>query len=439
MALLSFLTQLRSASSRPALAWALYDSANSAFSVTVATTFFPIFFKEYWSTANDGAESTFWLGLTISIASLVIACSAPLLGIIADRRGRRKHFLMWFMLMGASATAALFFVQQGHWAIAALCYALGQTGFLGGNVFYDALLPEVSNDDTVHVISGVGYAAGYIGGGILFVVNVLMTLQPERFGLLSAADAVRFSFLTVAAWWVIFALPILFFVKETRPAVIPHFSAVRTTMMIQLRESIILIRRNRALLLFLLAYWVYIDGVDTIITMSVDYLSGIGTPTGELITAILLVQFVAFPFALVFGHIGQKVGAKRAILVAILIYFLVTLFATQLDRVPFIIGGVSIPKIYVFACAIALVQGGIQSLSRSLFASMIDRDRSAQLFGFFNVVGKTATIVGPLLLGVVTRTTGSHRLGILSVAILFVIGGILLTRVGQAELQRPEA
>jgi MFS transporter, UMF1 family len=436
MKLPSFFAQLRSASSRSALAWALYDSANSAFSVTIATTFFPIFFKEYWSTTNDSAQSTLWLGITISVASLIVACSAPLLGIIADQRGRRKHFLMWFMLLGASATAALFFVQQGQWVLAALCYAVGQIGFLGGNVFYDALLPEVSTDETVHIISGLGYAIGYIGGGLLFVVNVLMTLQPQLFGLASTGDAVRYSFLTVAVWWVLFALPILFFVKETRPAVIPDFSAVRATIMASFRESVAIICSNRALMLFLFAYWVYIDGVDTIITMSVDYLSGIGTPTGELITAILLVQFVAFPFALIFGHIGQKIGAKRAILGAISIYFLVTLFATQLDRVPFVIAGIALPKIYVFACAVAFVQGGIQSLSRSLFASMIDRERSAQLFGFFNVVGKTATIVGPVLLGVITRTTGSHRLGILSVAILFVIGGILLTRVGQGALQR---
>lgn len=431
-------SQLRSASSRPALAWALYDSANSAFSVTVATTFFPIFFKEYWSPAGTSAESTLWLGITISLASIVVALCAPFLGIIADQRGRRKHFLLWFMLMGASATAMLFFVAQGQWMFAAGCYALGQIGFLGANVFYDALIADVSTDENVHIISGLGYALGYIGGGLLFVTNVLMTLQPQWFGLSSTADAVRYSFLTVAVWWVVFSLPILFFVKETRPALIPTFTTVRRSLMQSVRSALSILQSNRALLLFLLAYWVYIDGVDTIITMSVDYLSGIGTPTGELITAILLVQFVAFPFALLFGHIGQKIGAKRAILFAIAIYFVVTLFATQLDRIPFVIGGIALPKIYVFACAIAFVQGGIQSLSRSLFASMIDRERSAQLFGFFNVVGKTATIIGPLLLGIVTRTTGSHRIGILSVAVLFVIGGILLTRVGQAELQRSE-
>lgn len=412
---------------RPTFAWALYDWANSAFATTVMAGFFPVFFKTYWSSGVDPTESTLRLGMANSIGSLVILLLAPMLGAIADRCGGKKRFLLFFTALGALNTGALFFVQQGAWEIAVLLYVFGSIGFSGGIVFYDALIVDVAGDDRMHRVSALGYALGYLGGGVLFAFNVAMTLSPHIFGLPDAATAVRLSFLMVAAWWLIFAVPLFLFVRESRPA--QQMGMLRATVagLRQLRDTFHEIRRLRMVALFLGAYWLYIDGVDTVIRMAVDYGLSIGLKSDNLIVALLITQFVGFPAALVYGRIGDRFGAKAGIFFGIGVYAVLTVWATRMD---------SATEFYVLAVVVGLVQGGIQALSRSFYARIIPAGRAGEFFGFYNMLGKFAAVLGPLLVGWAGVLTGSPRLAILSLVILFAGGALLLFLVDEKEARR---
>lgn len=412
---------------RSAWAWTFYDWANSAFATTVMAGFFPIFLKQYWSAGSDATTSTFQLGVGNAIAGIIVAAMAPVLGAIADRGGVRKKFLLLFTILGIFMTAGLYFVQKGDWQLAVTLYVLGTVGFTAGVVFYDALLVDVATPDHFDFISGFGYAFGYLGGGLLFAINVLMTLKPEMFGLADAAEAVRISFLMVAAWWAVFCIPLFLFVKERKPVNAPALGGAIVQGWKQFMDTFREIQRLRPIFLFLLAYWFYIDGVNTVIKMAVDYGLSLGFETSSLITALLLVQFIGFPAAIAFGWLGEKWGTKRGIYVAIIVYTGVTAWAYFLENVT---------EFYIMAIAIGLVQGGIQSLSRSYYARMIPAEKSAEFFGFYGMIGKFATIIGPLLMGWVGVATGSPRLAILSIAILFVIGYVLLMKV---EEQRVDA
>lgn len=411
-------------SNRSTGSWILYDWANSAFATTVMAGFFPIFLKQYWSAGGDPTETTFQLGVGNAIAGILVAAMAPVLGAIADRGGVRRKFLMLFTVIGVLTTAGLYFVQKGDWQLAILLYVLGTIGFTAGTVFYDSLIVDVAEPARFDVVSGLGYAVGYLGGGVLFAVNVLMTLQPALFGLADAAEAVRISFLTVAIWWTVFSVPLFLFVKERKPANAPPIAGAVREGIRQFVETFAEIRRLRPIFLFLLAYWFYIDGVNTVIKMAVDYGLSLGFDSSSLIVALLLVQFVGFPAAIAFGKLGEKWGTKRGIYLAIAVYTAVTAWAYFLDTEA---------EFFAMAIAIGLVQGGIQSLSRSYYARLIPADKSAEFFGFYGMIGKFATIVGPLLMGWVAVLTGSPRLAILSVAILFVIGFGLLVKVGGSE------
>lgn len=412
---------------RSTWAWTFYDWANSAFATTVMAGFFPIFLKQYWSAGSDPTESTFQLGVANAIAGIIVAALAPALGAIADRGGTRRKFLLLFTVLGILSTAGLFFVQRGDWPAAIALYVLGTIGFTAGVVFYDALLVDVSAPRHFDFISGLGYAFGYLGGGLLFAVNVVMTLQPEWFGLADKAEAVRVSFLSVAAWWAVFSVPLFLFVKERQPAAKLRLGHSVVEGWRQFVATFREIRRLRPIFLFLLAYWFYIDGVNTIIKMAVDYGLSLGFETTHLITALLLVQFVGFPAALAFGWLGEKWGTRRGIYLAIAVYAGVTVWAYFLENVA---------EFFIMAVAIGLVQGGIQSLSRSFYARMIPPDKSAEFFGFYGMIGKFATIVGPLLMGWVGVLTGSPRIAILSVAVLFVIGYLLLATVVESPDER---
>lgn len=405
---------------RSAWAWVFYDWANSAFATTVMAGFFPIFLKQYWSAGADATTSTFQLGVGNAIAGIIVAAMAPVLGAIADRGGVRKKFLMLFTILGIFMTAGLYFVQKGDWQLAVTLYVLGTVGFTAGVVFYDALIVDVSTPGHFDFVSGFGYAFGYLGGGLLFAINVLMTLKPEMFGLADAAEAVRISFLMVAAWWAVFCIPLFLFVKERKAIDAPALGGAIAQGWQQFIDTFREIQRLRPIFLFLLAYWFYIDGVNTVIKMAVDYGLSLGFDTSSLITALLLVQFIGFPAAIAFGWLGEKWGTKRGIYIAIIVYAGVTAWAYFLDNVT---------EFYIMAIAIGLVQGGIQSLSRSYYARMIPANKSAEFFGFYGMIGKFATIIGPLLMGWVGVATGSPRLAILSVAILFVIGYVLLMKV----------
>jgi UMF1 family MFS transporter len=398
----------------------LYDWANSAFATTVMAGFFPVFFQKFWSTGVASTETTSRLGFANAAAGLAIALLAPVLGAIGDRGGRRKQFLFAWTLLGVGATGALYFVGEGDWLSAAVLFVLGTMGFNGGIVFSDSLLLDVAEPQDFDRVSAFGYSLGYLGGGLLFLVNVLMVQHPDWFGLADASQAVRVAFLTVAVWWLVFTIPLMRSVRERQSG--PHLGFFDATSVgfRELGATITHLRQYRTVVLFLLAYWFYIDGVNTIIKMAVNYGVSLGLPTGSLLTALLITQFVGFPAALFFGYLGDRIGAKRGILIGLLVYAGITVYAYFLDTVA---------EFYALAVTVGLVQGGVQSLSRSLFGRLVPEGKNAEFFGFYNMMGKFATVLGPLLIAIVASTTHNERTSIISLVLLFVIGGVLLLRV----------
>jgi UMF1 family MFS transporter len=406
---------------RDTVSWALYDWANSAFATTVLAGFFPVFFQQFWSTGVDPTISTSRLGFANGIAGIIVAVLAPVLGAIADRTaGRKRQLVMWSML-GVIGTASLGFIGQGEWWWAAACFVMAGIGFNAANVFYDSLLLDVSANHELDQVSAFGYAIGYLGGGLLFAFNVLMTLNPQWFGLDSAAEAVQFSFFTVAAWWFLFTLPLARNVREKSVAApAASFFVAAQDGLRELKSTIRHIGQYRYITLFLIAYWLYIDGVHTIYTMAVDYGVALGLPSSSLLAALLLTQFVAFPSALVLGWLGNRWGPKRGILLCIVVYLSATLYAYFLDTVV---------EFFGLAVVVGLVQGGIQSLSRSLFGRLVPEGKGGEFFGFFNLMGKFASFLGPMLIASVALITGDSRLSVTSLVVLFIAGGLVLLKV----------
>lgn len=407
---------------RRVLSWALYDWGNSAFATTVMAGFFPIFFKQFWSSEANVALSTARLGIANSIASLILGALAPVLGAMADRSSGRKKFLFAFACIGATSTASLYLVSQGEWAWACLLYVLGTVGFSGSISFYDALILGVARERELDTVSALGFALGYLGGGVLFLVNVLMSLKPGWFGIVDAAEAVRISFLMVGVWWFVFTLPLIFNVPEP-PAVGPvarGFLDVVREGFAQLRQTFLELRQLRNVMLFLFAYFFYIDGVNTIIKMAVDYGMSLGFKSDSLIVALLLVQFIGFPAAIGFGLLTPRLGTRRSIELAIGVYVIVAIGAVFMSTEL---------HFYFLAAAIGLVQGGIQSTSRAAFGQMIPADRSGEFFGFFNMLGRFSALLGPTLMAITALLSDNPRVSILSVLILFAGGWIILRQV----------
>ena len=410
------------------ISWALYDWANSAFATTVMAGFFPLFFKSFWAADLSPAESTAVIGTTNSLAGLFIMLLAPILGAYSDLGKLKKKFLAFFALLGVLSTGYLYFIPQGDWVIAASLYALAVVGFSGGNIFYDSLIVSVSKQEQRHKVSSLGFSMGYLGGGLLFVVNVLMYLNPAWFGLSSQSEAILWSFLSVAIWWAVFSLPLFMSVEEKSNTEISKglfeniteaFKAVAST----LRE----IKKHKRVAIFLIAYWLYIDGVDTIVRMAVAYGSDIGLDASSMITALLLTQFVGFPATLVFGIYADKIGFKKILTIGISIYILVTFYAYYMSTAL---------EFYILAGTVGLVQGGVQAISRSFFSTIIPVNKEAQFFGFYNLVGKSAVFLGPVLVSWVALIFGNPRFGILSLLFLLVPGLILLWMVPDKELAR---
>ena len=401
--------------------WSLYYWGNHAFTTSIITVFFPIFFKDYWSAGADVTLSTFRLGLANSIASLVVAVTAPVLGAIADRGGHAKRFLIAAALFGAASLLALHWVGKGEWQWAVAFYVLASIGYFWGNVFGDSMLVSVAEPGKLDITSAVGYFAGYLGGGLFLAAGVAMTLKPHWFGLADPAAAVRLLLVLAAAWWAIFSLPLLFWVPAPPRAAqhVPLTVAARVGLLLFV-ETFRHIRGYKPVFVFLAAYWVYIDGVNTVIQMAVDYGKSIGFGTADLILAVLLVQFVGVPAALVSGYLGERIGPRRAIFIGLAVYVFVSIYATFMT---------SPLEFYFVAALVGLVQGGVQLLSRSYFARLVPPERAGEFFGFYNMLGEFAAIIGPLLVGSVSYLTGSPRLSILSVIVLFGAGAYLLTWV----------
>jgi MFS transporter, UMF1 family len=401
--------------------WAFYDWANSAYSTTVMAGFFPVFFKNYWSAGTDPVTTTAKLGLTLSISSLIIALLSPTLGVLADLRGLKKIMCTFFMLIGAASCAWMSIIDYGDWTSAMLAYGLGMIAFSASTVFYDALLPSIVKDKDLDYASSLGYSLGYLGGGVLFAVNVVMYLKPEWFGISDGVQAVKISFFSVSIWWIIFTLPLLLNVPEPNSFHKKQsLSQALLSTIKNLQKTFVTILETPNLLIFILAFWLYIDGVYTVMTMAVDYGLALGLESSNLITALLITQFVGFPAAYFFGKTTHIWGCRKPILFCICVYAITVIAATHMS---------TSLHFYMLATIIGLVQGGVQSLSRSLFAKMIPKDRSGEFFGFFNLIGKFASIVGPLVVALTVTITQNNRSGMLGLLVLFAVGGFLLFKV----------
>ena len=423
---------------RPELrAWAMYDWANSAFMVTIVTAVFPIYFSSVAAADLDPATASFRFAVTTTLALSFVAVLAPVLGALADFAGIKKKMLGACVGLGVVATACMFFIQQGDWVLAALLFAFANIGVTSSLVFADSLLPHIASPAELDRVSTAGYALGYLGGGLLLVVNLAWIQAPEAFGLSGAELASRLSFVSVAIWWLGFSIPL--FRKVPEPVrtleADEHAgeSAIRASF-VRLGETLRELRGYRQAFLMLLAFLVYNDGIGTIIRMATTFGTEIGLEQGDLITAVVLVQFVGVPFAFVFGQLAARIGAKRAIFLSLVVYTVISVLAY---------GMTTATGFYALALLVGMVQGGSQALSRSLFASMVPRHKSAEFFGFFGVFEKFAGIIGPGVFAVMILLTGSSRGAILSLITFFVVGGLLLSRVdveaGQAAARRAEA
>ncbi len=403
-------------------AWYLYDWANSAFATTVMAGMFPPFYRALVLNAglSETAATAYW-AYTTAVALALIAPLAPMLGAAADQEGRRKFGLILFMSLGVAATAAFVFLGPSSWGWASALFIIGNIGFAGGNLFYDALLPHVAREQDFDRVSTTGYALGYIGGGILLVLNLAWYTWPRAFGMPDAAFAVKASFLSVALWWLLFTVPLLRRVAEPlgeRP-VGQRQPLVRGSLR-RLGETFRQLKRYRQATLFLIAFLVYNDGIGTIIKMATLYGHSIGLEVRDMIAALVITQFVGVPAAFAFGRVATRLGSKRSIMIGLSIYVVICLAAFWMETAA---------HFYILAIMVGLTQGGTQALSRSLFGSMIPQARSAEFFGFFSTTSKFAGILGPLVFGVVTHLLRESRLAIAVIAGFFVVGGLLLAFV----------
>ena len=403
---------------KDAISWALYDWANSAFATTVMAGFFPIFYKSYWAIDLSNLESTAMVGYANSLSGLIVVLLAPILGAYADIGTKRKKLLLLFASLGILCTASFYFIPQGEWMLAALLYAIAAVGFSGGNVFYDSLIVSVSDNENRNRVSALGYSLGYLGGGLLFLINVIMFLNPQLFGIESQSNAVLLSFFMVAVWWAFFSVPLLRNVKEQDSVrENPRFFQALKQSFNEVYQTLTEVRKYKNVAIFLLAYWFYMDGIDTIVRMATAYGTDIGLEASSMITALILTQFVGFPSTLIFGYFADRLGFKKILTIGILIYILISIFASRITTAA---------EFYAMAIVVGLVMGGVQAVSRAYFSSIIPKDKEAQFFGFYNLVGKSAVVAGPALLAWISMIFNTPRAGILGLLVLFIPGLILL-------------
>lgn len=412
-------------------AWAMYDFGNSAFITIIITAIFPIYYGRVASAGIDPKISEFRFSMATTLGMIVIAVLAPILGALADFAPIKKRMIGIFLSIGVLSVAMMFFIQQGNWLFALILFGIANFGANGSFVFYDALLPHLANDDEIDRVSTAGYALGYIGGGLLLALNLAWITHPEWFGLPKDSTLpTRLAFVSVAIWWLLFSIPLFRHVPEPVVRLDPGESRAQAPIkaaLSRLGETFRELKKFRNAFLMLIAFLIYNDGIGTIIRMAVLYASNIGIPEDSLITAILLTQFVGVPFAFLFGRLAARIGAKRSIFIGLVAYTGISIIGYFMKTAAHFL---------VLAILVGMVQGGAQALSRSLFASLIPRQKAGEFFGFFAVVEKFAGIIGPLLFGVMIELTGSSRNAILSVIAFFFVGGIILCFVNVAEGQR---
>lgn len=409
---------------RPELrAWAMYDWANSAFQTTIIAAVFPIYFASVVAADLPDADRTSRFAWATTIAIVIVALVAPLLGAVADYAAVKKKMLAAFLGFGAASTMAMYTLTRGDWILALVLFVIGNVGVAGSIVFYESLLPHLVGEDELDRVSSAGYAVGYLGGGLLLAVNLLMIQRPALFGIPDSAIAVRLSFATVGVWWLIFSIPLFRRVPEPARVLEPDETrsagALRTGAK-RLLETFRELRQYKQALLLLVAFLIYNDGIQTIIRMATIYGTSLGIDQTAMITALLITQFTGVPFAFLFGHAAGRVGPKPAVFIGLTVYAGITVLGYFMTTAT---------HFFALAILVGMVQGGTQALSRSMFASMIPRHKSSEFFAFFGVFERYAGILGPLVFASMVEATGSSRNAILAVLVFFVAGGAILTLV----------
>lgn len=405
------------------VAWALYDCGNSAFALSALAVLFPLFLGSFWSAGDDGAMVTARLAWTTAAASLVVFLLAPILGTMADGGGYRKRFLFVLASLGAFACAGLGMVGEGDWPHALLFFFLGSIGFYSANVFYDSLIVDVSHPRHYSLVSALGYSMGYLGSALLLSLHVAMLISPERFGFDGVGDVVRFAFMSVGVWWFIFSLPLMMIVRE-KPAPVVHGKQLFRSTYQALVDTFRDIKHYRQVVIFLSAYTLYIAGVFTVIFMAVNFGQRLGFEQSDLVKALLITNFVGFPATLAYGSFGHWFGPKKATYIGLTVYISVACWAVFLT---------DIRQFYLMAILIGLVQGGVQGMSRSLYASLIPEDRSGEFFGFYNMLTKFAHVVGPMFVAIGGLISDDPKYILLTLLPLFVVGAALLAKVKEAQ------
>ncbi|WP_307253937.1 MFS transporter [Croceifilum oryzae] len=400
--------------------WALYDWANSAFATTIIAAVMPTFFSDIAAEGLDPGTATAYWGYTDSIASLFVLLLSPILGAIADASGSKKIFLRFFTYVGAISCLLMFTIGAGNWLWASLLICIGTIAFSGGNVFYDAFLTDIAPPEKRDYVSSVGYSYGYIGGGILLAAHLYFILNAESFGV-TTTTATQISLASVGVWWFLFAIPLFRNVPEKEMVTEKRSAWQWTRIGFQdVRHTLRKITKYPELIKFLIAFWFFNDGINTIIKMATIYGKEIGIGTTHLITALLLTQFIGFPSTLLFGKIAEKVGSKATLFITLFTYLILVCIGYYMQ---------SATHFYILAGLVGLVQGGSQAISRSIFSRMVPVYHNTEFFGFFSLTGKCASILGPFVFALVGQLSGSSRLGILSLVFFFVVGIILLFRV----------
>lgn len=401
------------------IAWALYDCGNSAFALSALAVLFPLFLGSFWSAGDDGALVTARLAWTTAAASSVVFLLAPILGTMADNGGFRKRFLFVLASIGAIACAGLGMVGEGEWPAALVYFFFGSIGFYSANVFYDSLIVDVSHPKHYSLVSALGYSMGYLGSALLLSLHVAMMLAPAKFGFDGIADVVRFAFISVGAWWFVFSLPLMTIVRE-KPANGVRGKKIVSSTYHALLQTFREISKYREIVLFLSAYTLYIAGVFTVIFMAVNFGQRLGFEQSDLVKALLITNFVGFPATLVYGSLGHRFGPKKATYLGLGVYIFVSCWAVFLT---------DIRQFYLMAILVGLVQGGVQGMSRSLYASLIPEEKSGEFFGFYNMLTKFAHVVGPMTVGIGGLISDDPKYILLTLLPLFVIGALLLARV----------
>jgi UMF1 family MFS transporter len=407
------------------IAWALYDWANSAFALSVLAVLFPLVLGNFWSIGDDGASVTARLGWITSAASIVVCITAPIFGTIADAGGYRKRFLFVLAVIGATGTAALGFIGEGQWPLALGIYLIASIGFYSATVFYDSLLIDVCAPRYFSFVSSLGFSLGYLGGAVLLGLHLWMLSTPETFGFSGASEVFSFAFISVGIWWLVFLIPLLFFVPERHSPLQVSSGTVRAAYA-ELKATMLKVGQYRNVVIFLCAYWLYLGGVFTVIFMAVNYGQRLGFADKDLVMALLITNFIGFPATFLYGVVAHRLGPKSGIYFALLVYIGMSGWAIFMTDVR---------QFYVMAMVIGMVQGGVQGLSRSLYATLIPPEQPGEFFGFYNMVTKFAHVLGPAMVAIAATLSDDPKWVLMTLMPLFLVGGLMLSLVRSDEAE----